>query len=132
MPNASTNLDLQAFFANVLAPIPDTEEQADTPQFRKLIKKDMELAWWKGREALRKIDTLRKAELIKSWNSAEATRLLKEWREGVLRQCLLPAPTERELRWKKKETSWRYPGGLPPAAAKAIAADEKRLAGGAA
>lgn len=126
--NARTRINIAAFLAVLMGPIPESEEQADTPEFRKQHQKDLLKIWEAGKARLRTIGTLRKAECIKDWRSKEAQRLLTEYNAERWRQCLLMSPTEKELRWKKREAQeWRRP---PDNVLQAIALDEKRFAGG--
>jgi hypothetical protein len=131
MTKATANLDLQSFIANILAPIPEGDEQADTPKFRSQIARDINRAWEEGKRRLRDAKVLLEAERVKDFHSPAERACLAQLHAETLRQCLLLAPTEKELRWKKRETDWR--GQLLPEAVKrAIALDEKRFSGGAA
>ena len=119
-----------AFIALVLGPIPETEEQADTAKFRKQVTADINRVWQAGKDRLKRTRLFLDAERAKSGESRVTLALVREFHKEALRQCLIPAPSEKELRWKKREVEWR--NDLPEAVKEAIARDEKRFGGGAA
>lgn len=120
------------FLEQLLAPIPDSEEQADTPAFRKRIERDRLMPWSKAMEAVKVAEARHTIASITARNSGEhlSAETLRTWR-GLLdaqrAQCLVPAPTMKEVRWKKR----RLPQIVrEPDIAAAITADEARLQGG--
>lgn len=126
-----------AFIAQLLAPIPTAEEQADTKAFRKAILHDMHRAWSAG---VVKIDLARAEQVVamdefrrgggryhndgsqagRKVQGAIAKRLVLEHL-----QCLIPAPTAVQMRWKQRLTKhWR---AVPAEIADAIASDAARF-----
>lgn len=120
------------FLEQLLAPIPDSEEQADTPAFRKRIERDKLMPWRKAMEVVEVAKARHTIAAITGRNSGDhlSAEILATWSRLVAAQraqCLVPAPTMKEVRWKKRQ--------LPslirePDIAAAIAADEARLQGG--
>jgi hypothetical protein len=120
------------FFERLLAPIAESEEQPDTPAYRKRIERDMYMIWAKAMEAVEVAAAYHTIAAIAERNSDD--RLSTKCWDAFCRridaeraQCLIPAPTMKEVRWKKRcmadvirETE----------VAAAIAADEARLQGG--
>ena len=126
------------FMEKLLAPIPANEEPVDTPEFRKLIAGDMMRVWLAGMEHVRRAEAMHTIAAIDRKLSGEPIGFGPKERanlaafQGRCRveeaQCLIPAPTAAELRWKKRVTKYRK---VPQGVADAIAADEARLVGGA-
>lgn len=132
------------FIAKLLAPIAAEEEQADTLEHGRAMRAD-------ARQALRKaeqrwiiaMDKVRVAEAAHTIARAAfessgeryvtdatpfAIRAQRAWGDRILAeeaQCLIPAPTAKELRWKKRVVGHR--SNLPEKVVAVIAADEARL-----
>lgn len=123
------------FMEKLLAPIPANEEPVDTPEFRRLIAGDMMRVWLAGMEYVRRaqaahtyaaIDRNLSGEPIGFGPKEQANLAAYQERCRVeAAQCLIPAPTAVELRWKKRVMKCRK---IPQEVADAIAADEVRLA----
>jgi hypothetical protein len=124
MPEADASLDIQSFLANVLAPIPEGEEQADTPAFQKTIARDMNKAWQRGMDRIRPLQAAHRAAFLNP-GSGDIFRLAAQIRDEVRRQYAIPSPTQKELQWKKREM-WRLL--KPDEVSGLIARDEKRFA----
>ena len=72
-----SKVNTETLLAHVLAPIAETEEQADTKAFRKEINREIYRKWHIEKENLRQETILRFAERIKNGDSSEAQRLWK-------------------------------------------------------
>jgi hypothetical protein len=93
-----------------------------------MIAEDMNHAWAEGMRDVRAAEALHTYEANLFWRgvrSGEASMLLahKLATEAKVRQCRIPAPTMKELRWKRKI----IPRFLDAEARTAIAADCQRL-----
>lgn len=124
---ASKALSTSSFIAQLLAPIPAHEEQVVSRSYTRDLLQD----WSKGMRAVKFAEAEHLVSAIgnelriigiKEHHSFATFRNL---REAQAEQCLIPAPTVKELRWKKRlcrdviERS---------EVAAAIARDEARLA----
>lgn len=130
----NTILSRAKFMDALLAPLPADEEQVDTKDFQKHIERDM-LVWWsqgmgqvevaKARHTIAAI-AFRNGDL--KHHSPEGLSLLaayQVWLALADEQCLIPAPTAKEMRWKLRHFKHR---DRPSKVTAAIAADEARLA----
>jgi hypothetical protein len=119
----------QSLIAAVLAPLPESEEQADTLKFRRQMRADLNKVREEGMRHVRDARIFLDAErAANGCKTAKGEELLAALHAHSLRQCVLLAPSEKDLRWKHKNTKWRI--NLPDAVKEAIALDEKRFAGG--
>ncbi len=128
---------IDTFVAQLLAPIADSEEQADTKAYRKQIKSDMERAWNFGMERIRVAEALQvvaweafrlSGERYVSDPTPRAVAVNKAFQALLaieLKQCLIPAPTAVQMRWKKRNVDARHQTDEIKAA---IARDEARFA----
>lgn len=125
------NTTTSTFIAQLLAPLPEGEEQADTPSYRRQVERDITRPWDRAMLKVKLADARHTCLAISeqlgliSKNSRDTLIAYKEWQEAISRQCLIPAPTEKQLRWKKRESKWTNPTADVLAA---IAADERRFA----
>jgi hypothetical protein len=124
--------DLNLFMDRLLAPVTEGEEQPDTPAFRKLIERDMYKVWSRAMEAVQVAAAHHTIAAIAERNSGDGLST-KGWDAWARRldaeraQCLVPAPTMKEVRWKKRLLPTLI---RETEVAAAIAADEARLQGG--
>lgn len=112
---ATTNQCAAAFMARLLAPLPATEEPVDHISFRRLILRDNKMVWANAMEAVRIAD----AHRVLAWAAFQKSgeRYVTDGKpagNAVLAACealglakkkqaLIPAPTMKELRWKRRE-----------------------------
>jgi hypothetical protein len=128
-----------AFMAKLLAPIPEDQEQADTKQFRAQVTRDMMRAWRQGMRLVEvaaahhriAADAFTRSGEASCWGPEPAgVGLTVAYRALVSAQqdqCLIPAPTPVQLRWKQRHMRARQ---IPDRIAQAIAADLARFAEG--
>lgn len=126
-----------AFIAQLLAPIPATEEQADTKAFRKAILHDMHRAWSAGvvkiefahAEQMVATDEFRRSGGRHTKDGSPAGMKVEaaiDKRMALGRaQCLIPAPTPVQMRWKQRHI--KYWKEVPADVADAIARDAARF-----
>lgn len=127
----TASLQSTAFVAKLLAPLPEGEEQVATPKFLRQVENDITMPWRKGMEhvdlaqARHTVNALEKR--LGFTNSDEPA--LKTYRALIAaerRQCLIPAPTAKELRWKLR----LVPSTIDtPEIVAVIAEDRARLGG---
>lgn len=115
------------FIAQLLAPLPADEEQVCSSSFIGHLRED----WNRGMDEVRYADAGHAHEAIglrlKIIGHTEHVSLLmfRNLIEAQAEQCLIPAPTAKELRWKKR----LLPSVIErPEVQAAIARDEARLA----
>ena len=101
-----------AFIAQLLAPIPAADEQADTKRFRADMTRDFRIAW--DASMKRVADAIGERE--RAWHrfkAAEGTAAervayfaygfaLENVAPSYFAQLLIPAPTQSEMRWKRR------------------------------
>jgi len=114
----------EAFLARVFAAIPDGEEQADTRAFRKLLKLDMLSVWNAGMARVVQLEAAHRV-LCLTRCGPDIRVAFQLLRIEITRQCRIPAPTEKGLRWKKRQIKFQYRPIEP--IEQAIALDEKWL-----
>ncbi|KQS48249.1 MULTISPECIES: hypothetical protein [unclassified Sphingomonas] len=131
------------FLQKLVAPLPEFEEQVATDDFLKQIardlrqiERDMKQVWRRSLENVEYAEALHRIAAINFRNSPEAaqhsfgqrslelTKAYKSVCEQRAAQCLIPAPTSAELRWKKR---WAKNRTVPDEVIKAISSDEARL-----
>ena len=125
------------FLQKLVAPLPEFEEQAATPKFLKQIERDMKQVWRRHMENVEYAQALHRIAAINFRNNPDAKsscwgtgsqELMDAYKaasEQCAAQCLIPAPTPAEMRWKKR---WAKNRKVPDAVAEAISADEARFA----
>lgn len=132
---ATKHDSIAVFMAKLLAPLPVGEEPVDTKAFRREIERDLRAMWSAAFEYVRLAGAKHTAtaaalqiardpegsDLHLANNVAFAARV-----DSERRMCFVPAPTMRELRWKKRSLANR-PADQDVVAA--IARDEARLTG---
>ena len=127
-----------AFMSRLLAPLPADVEQVDTQEQRQLIEQDKRRIWGRGMERVRvaaaaqtitafEMRSVREPMMGSGPKAIANRRAVAEWERTVFAQCLIPAPSPVEMRWKKRVTKHHSP---PAEVLTAIAADERRFAGG--
>lgn len=134
----SAQFDLSRFTEQLLAPLPDGTEAADSKEFRRQIKKDMTAAWhpvWLKLSIAKQYRDIAMSERAYAGRYGTLTADMRN--EGDRRHRALvaavadlmdvPAPTKTDLREK---ISWQKFDGGYPAWDAAIAADHARLCGG--
>lgn len=126
------------FIAKLLAPLPEAEEQVDSPRFLVSIQKDMLQAWFAGIKRIRiaEADQLLASVAFEASGERYITDVtpaalrcqaaMRRRQEAEREQCLMPAPRAVELRWKKR--LMRYWRDVPADIADILARDESRLA----
>ena len=126
------NPDPVRFIAALLAPLPAGEEPVDTPEYRKSILQISMREWLHHMDTVRLADAQHTVQALKDRGTEGITRIgIELYQASVhaqLRQCLLPAPTTKEIRWKERVVKMRDPKDADIVAAlAAIAADRARL-----
>lgn len=118
-------LNAAAFTAKLLAPLPTEEVQSAA------FTRDLTQDWNKGMEDVRYAEYGHFYEAtglrlgVVGHCRRVAAQMCKNWYEAQAEQCLIPAPTAKELRWKM-----RLPSHIRDRedVAAAITRDEARLA----
>ena len=127
------------FLAALLAPLPEGEEPVASKRFVADLRRDEARVWDKAMElveiakhchalsalAVRRCNQHPASELLMTVNLENYAALCR----AEQRQCLVPAPTLKELRWKRRRMGGWGKVDDPLAVNAAIAADEARLAG---
>lgn len=119
------------FVEKLLAPIPSNEEQADTPQFRKWLVQ-IEVGVWS--RMMERVERAAAQHRVIALDLRDAGRndprhidcldAYRAYRTAVEAQCLIPAPTGKEARWKRRIMKGYQ---MPANVSAAIKADEERL-----
>ena len=118
------------FLAALLAPLPAGEEAVASPAFRRQLERDLYADWNDGMDNVREAEAIhtivamqdRRSGIGISEKCLEAYQSASRVRWA---QCLIPAPTPKELRWKQRAVKAMV---VPPYVTAAIAADAARLA----
>ncbi|MFB0875344.1 MULTISPECIES: hypothetical protein [unclassified Sphingobium] len=120
-----------AFIAKLLAPIPAHEEQADTPQFRKWLVQIDVAVWCRMMERVERAAALHKLIALNLRDAGrhdprhtDCLEAYCAYRAAVEAQCLIPAPTEKEARWKRRVMKGHK---IPAHVSAAMKADDERL-----
>lgn len=120
-----------AFIKKLLAPIPADEEQADTPKFRKWLVQIEVGVWARMMERVERAAAFHKLTALDLRDAGRddprhqnCLAAFQAYRAAVEAQCLIPAPTEKEARWKRKIMKGYK---MPSHVSDAIRADEERL-----
>jgi hypothetical protein len=122
-----TKLDYSKFMGALLAPLPNDSEPLESPEFIKHLLHD----WRRGMEEVQYAEAGHAHEAIGLRlgivGHSDRVNLLmyKNWMDAEAEQCLIPAPTAKELRWKKRRMLAIQ---KRPEVAAAIARDEARFA----
>lgn len=120
-----------AFMTKLLAPLPEGEEPVASKGFVRAIRHDIWVAWRRGQMAMHEARDAHKASAIADRHGLRSDGIMTvddAWDKYVglqASQCLIPAPTMVELKWKKRRSPWILER---PGVAEVIARDEKRLA----
>jgi hypothetical protein len=133
-----------AFIAKLLAPIAADEEQADTLEHARSLRADARAAlrkanqlWIIGKQKVRVAEAAHLLANAAFTASGErsisdptpfAIKMQQAWQQRIVAeyaQCLIPAPSPVELRWKKRMIE--HQRDVPAAVLAVIAADEARL-----
>lgn len=95
-----------AFIDKLLAPLPEGEEPADSLRYRKQIERDLYHAWNAG---MMRVELASARHMVAAReHQLDISRCDRTWEaykarmEAEQAQCLIPAPTAMELRWKKR------------------------------
>lgn len=99
------NENSSAFIAALLAPLPAGEEAVDTPAFRRVLAACGKVAWDEGMRLVTitharwVLEDERMRRLRRLYDDAS---LAARWayHDAIMRQCAIPATTQREWRWK--------------------------------
>lgn len=126
----ATHMDISAFLTNLLAPLPEGEEPVDTPKFRKTMERDICEPWRHGMQYVDLAVARHQAAAIEHrlsgldgiGDECHSAYVLRK--EAERRQCLIPPPTAKELRWKLRSLAAISDCAEVKAA---IAADRARL-----
>ena len=129
----TASLQSTAFLAKLLAPLPEGEEQVSTPKYQRQLQYDITLPWRKGMEHVELAEARHTVSALERRLGIESSHLpsIITWRalvEAWRRQCLIPAPTAKELRWKLRQS---ISAEDAPEVQAVIDADQKRFGGGA-
>lgn len=113
---------IDTFMAQLLAPIAQSEEQANCRKFMRQLETDRRLAWEAQQKEVDRVVRRRDA----SWanyraceDQVRAKALLAahhavdgEWLRAMMALFLTPAPSHREMRWKRSVPYYmNQPGG---------------------
>jgi len=122
---------ISRFLAACLAPLPEGEKPADTPQFRRVLERDRFVAWDAAKEQVEYFAALHKAAAIRQ-RHAKNDRLQIECFEAYARSaeakrrlCLVPAPSAKEWKYKVRHLDW----AADDAGKRQIEADRQRFEG---
>ncbi len=95
-------LNIAVFTAKLVAPLPAAEVQSAD------FTRDLAQDWNRGMEDVRYAEyghfyeaTGRRLGVVGHCQRV-ADQMCKNWQEAQAEQCLIPAPTAKELRWKKR------------------------------
>lgn len=123
---ASKALSTSTFIAQLLAPLPEGEEQVMSPTYIRHLQQDWSRAMRNVRfaEAEHLVSAIGSQLSIAGIKEHHSVYTFRNLREAQAEQCLVPAPTAKELRWKKRLDRSVL---QRPEVAAAIARDEARL-----
>lgn len=131
--------DLSGFIARLLAPLPKGEEPVMTPWFRRVLESDKSAGWRRKMEDVEEakashtyvtIQLRRTSRKDRSWQNLSRmhSSAYSRWIKRLAEQCLIPAPTDKELRWKERWSRIISEECLSEVE-RAIALDRQRLRG---
>lgn len=123
---ATKPLNTDLFFAQLLAPLPEGEEQVMSPTYIRHLQQDWSRAMRNVRfaEAEHLVSAIGSELSIAGIKEHHSVYTFRNLREAQAEQCLVPAPTAKELRWKKRLMRDILDR---PEVAEAISRDEARL-----
>lgn len=115
---ATKTLNVAAFTAKLLAPLPADVKQVTDKNHLRVILEDMQRVWDLGMAHVKLANHVRDAAWCKFVISGRNTSspeyatycfFMNAVGDDVARQMLIPAPRMKELRWKREQTSaWKY------------------------
>lgn len=126
---ATSAHNISSFVDKLLAPLPDSEEQAATPKFMRQVENDITMPWRKGMEhyelaAARHTVSALEKRLGFTTSEEPGLKTYRALINAERVQCLIPAPTAKELRWKLRQDSRML---QEPEVQAVIAEDRKRF-----
>ena len=119
-----------AFIAKLLAPIPSHEEQADTKKYWSGMARTEKAVWIRAMETVKYFEAQHKMAALSILNALDNPTLLsageacRQYRAAIEVQCLVPAPTAVEARWKRRMMKGHT---MPQDVSDAIEADDARF-----